>query len=326
MSIDLENPRNNVEATYSASEETSAQNSEMFDYDLRRKVPIKRVDPLQLTDKVFYDETWAIPYSERKCCVCPGNGRLAIPRSAIESFWLATGIWMPLKNRCCVEHLKDGVFTEESVILLRSRAKCGVWLKTSEIQSWIQDLTANTAMRSNYFDVDSPNMAESDYLLLFGITKENFEDLFLSIKDNLRYSIHRSPKNALAICLMKLRLDISQQLIGHMFGIPQRKVSQTISRVAKLLDEKFVPLNYGYTHKSRSELLESHDSEFARRLLNVPAGSVILVLDGTYLYTQKPGDSAMQKNTWSMQKGRNLLKVMIVVTATGYILDAFGKL
>lgn len=325
MSIELEDARKNVEAIYSESENTSCQNSEMINFDLRHKIPKKQVNPLQQTDKVFYDETWSIPYSERKCCVCPGNGRLAIPKSAIESFWLATGIWIPLKNRCCAEHLQDGLFTLESVALLRSRAKCGVWLKSSEIQGWVKDLTANKAMQLNYFDVESPNMAESDYLLMFGITKNHFEDMFLTIKDHLRYSLHRSPRNALAICLMKLRLDISQKLIGHLFGIPQRKVSQTISRVAKLLDEKFVPFNYGYTHKSRDDLLKSHDSEFARRLLNVPPGSIILVLDGTYLYTQKPGDGAMQKNTWSVQKGRNLLKVMIVVTATGYIVDAFGK-
>lgn len=173
--------------------------------------------------------------------------------------------------------------------------------------------------------MDSQSLTDVDYQIMFGIKKAAFEELFVSIHEQLRPSLHRSPKNALAIFLAKLRLGISQKLLGFLFGVPQRQVSKIIDRVALLLESQFVPLHLGFTHKDRTALLAENDSEFARRVHEVPPGSLLLVLDGTYLYTEKSAHHRLQKATYSNQKGRNLVKVMVVVTSTGYIVDVVGK-
>lgn len=327
MEINVEYPIENVEAAYSASERSSFFNSER----MLSPNSFKNNNRHSGTGKAFYDQVWGIPSTEKNCCVCKGSNtpahsekrRCRIPRAALEHFWVINNIWLPANNRCCPHHIIEGRFTEEAVKTLRGHSKKGAWLSKLEIQEWLSHYQMKA--HENRVDVDSSNMQDEDYELLFGVNKTNFDDLFASIKENLRWTIHRSPRNALAIFLIKLRLDLSQRMIGYLFGLPQPKVSTTIKRVAKLLDENFVPLNLGYKHLSRDEFLKSQDSEFARRLLRVPPGSIILVLDGTYIYTQKSVDHYVQKKTFSMQKGRNLLKVMMVVTATGYIVDVFGK-
>lgn len=85
-----------------------------------------------------------------------------------------------------------------------------------------------------------------------------------------------------------------------------------------------MPVNLGFLHKNREELIRLHGSEFAQKLFDAPPGSLILILDGTYLFTEKSSSHWTQKMTFSGQKGRNLLKVMMIVTPTGYIVDAAG--
>jgi hypothetical protein len=52
--------------------------------------------------------------------------------------------------------------------------------------------------------------------------------------------------------------------------------------------------------------------------------SVFLVMDGTYVYIDKPQDFTLQQLTYSGQKKRNLLKPFMIVLPDGYILDASG--
>ena len=50
----------------------------------------------------------------------------------------------------------------------------------------------------------------------------------------------------------------------------------------------------------------------------------ILILDGTYIYCQKSANNVLQWRTYSMHKGRPLLKPLLVVTTTGYIVSCLG--
>ena len=53
-------------------------------------------------------------------------------------------------------------------------------------------------------------------------------------------------------------------------------------------------------------------------------GVCILIADGTYIYIEKRSNYSLQKHSYSVHKGRNLLKKIITVSSTGYILDVFG--
>ncbi len=67
-----------------------------------------------------------------------------------------------------------------------------------------------------------------------------------------------------------------------------------------------------------------------KSLFETDDDTLFVTFDGTYLYTDKPGDFDDQKHTWSEQKKRNLVKPMMVVLESGYVIDApgpfFGKI
>jgi len=50
----------------------------------------------------------------------------------------------------------------------------------------------------------------------------------------------------------------------------------------------------------------------------------ILVADGTYMYIEKSSTILSKGVFFSMHKGRPLVKPMMIVSTTGYILDVFG--
>jgi len=47
-------------------------------------------------------------------------------------------------------------------------------------------------------------------------------------------------------------------------------------------------------------------------------------LDGTYVYIEKSSNYAFQRRTYSLHKGRPLVKPMMMVSTTKYILEVFG--
>ena len=59
-------------------------------------------------------------------------------------------------------------------------------------------------------------------------------------------------------------------------------------------------------------------------LLSDQPDRAILILDGTYIYCQKNANNVLQRRTYSMHKGRPLLKLVLVVTTTGYIVSCLG--
>ena len=44
----------------------------------------------------------------------------------------------------------------------------------------------------------------------------------------------------------------------------------------------------------------------------------------TYIYFQKSANNLLQRRTYSMQKGRPLIKPMLITTTTGYIVSCMG--
>jgi len=107
--------------------------------------------------------------------------------------------------------------------------------------------------------------------------------------------------------LVLLRQNLPQNLIGFMFNTNQQVVSEAVDTVSKLLEELFVPLYLGYTHISRNDAIRLHSRQFFHDLFQNPGENLLgLVLDGTYLYIQKPEDFELQRKTYSAHKYANL--------------------
>lgn len=74
---------------------------------------------------------------------------------------------------------------------------------------------------------------------------------------------------------------------------------------------------------SREQFIQNHTRIFAQKLLETE-NELILIVDGTYIYIEKSSDYSFQRQTYSMHKNRPLVKPMVIVTSTGYIVDVFG--
>ena len=64
-----------------------------------------------------------------------------------------------------------------------------------------------------------------------------------------------------------------------------------------------------------------HTTELARVLsADSQTDVAIAVPDGTYIYIEKSGDYAFQGRSYSVHKGRPVVKTMMLVVTDGYIL------
>ena len=66
--------------------------------------------------------------------------------------------------------------------------------------------------------------------------------------------------------------------------------------------------------------------DFANRLYNPNPNNPVLIayIDGTYVYMHKSNNFRALKQSYSIHKGRHLIKPALVVAPDGYILDIHG--
>ena len=124
--------------------------------------------------------------------------------------------------------------------------------------------------------------------------------------------------------LVKLRLGLSNQVLATLFSVPDnRTVSRFLESARKALMAHFVPKHLGFEHISRQDVIANHTRPLAKRLFTNPDDdTAILILDGTYIYVQKSANNIVQRRTYSMHKGRPLIKPMMIVASDGYIISA----
>jgi hypothetical protein len=269
----------------------------------------------------------SVPRSESRCVVCKSrDGRSRIPTSALIDLWVKTKIFVPSNNRTCAAHLESGKFLAEAIGLIVATKKYAE-VTGLQVSDWMTNLADQLGKRHRPVDFNSSaGLTDEDFRLLTGIGRESFGELVDVLKGSkMRESSNRSICNALGMFLVMLRLNLSQRVIAFMFGVnSQSSVSEAIDTVSEVLLQKFVPLHLGYQHLTREELLHRHMRSSFTTILERDPDDLILILDGTYLYVEKPLDQDLQRRSYSSYKHRNLFKPMMVVTPSGYVLEAEG--
>jgi len=100
-------------------------------------------------------------------------------------------------------------------------------------------------------------------------------------------SVYRSTRNALAMFLMKLRLNVSQRVIAFLFDCKhQSTVSEAFKTVLDTLCGSFTDSHVGYRHQSREQFMANHMKMFFTKVLGLNEQQMVLLLDGTYLYSE----------------------------------------
>jgi hypothetical protein len=111
-----------------------------------------------------------------------------------------------------------------------------------------------------------------------------------------------------------------------MFGVKDRiSVIHFITEGRDALIKDFVPKYLVPTHKTKENLVENYSSKLAYELLSNKPGELLVIFDGTYIYCQKSSNYGFQKKTYNPHKFRNLVKPMIMVTTSGYIIEVWGE-
>ena len=269
----------------------------------------------------------SLPKSHSRCSICPAKNKKlrTIPADARTQILIDNNIIVPVGARCCPSHIHDGKLRYSITItdeMLR-RAKPSQ-LSASTINNIIQSLRAVCNARRGVVDFDG-EMSDADCYNLTGIFNHQLDDL-VSQCSSLRDSNVRSCREAVGIYLTKMRTGLSNTLLATLFHLKsKRSVSRIIHQVRAALMKDFVPNNVGFSHISRDDVTGKHTTTFARELLaDGNKDIVILIMDGTYIYIQKSGKYTFQRISFSMHKGRPLVKPMVITASDGYIMAVLG--
>jgi hypothetical protein len=205
-----------------------------------------------------------------------------------DLIFIKSNIFIPPGSRCCDEHTFKGRLRPGAFDQVRPYKITNTSFSSTDVIIWF-DLFRNHYNSFRYFDFDLPfTMSEVDCYNLTGISKLNFEHLIQLLGDsNINYSSNRSLRNAVGLFLTKLRLGVSNKVLTTIFQFSNSKaVSRTLTAVRQAMLLNFVPHYLGFDHVSRQDVINKHSSPLAQRLLSEKPDTVVLVIDGTYLYVQ----------------------------------------
>lgn len=128
-------------------------------------------------------------------------------------------------------------------------------------------------------------------------------------------------RDALYIYLMKLRTSHTLEQISPHFNLTVATIGGWIKKLRNILHATFVPL-YLY-NRDRQEILQN-TTPLSRKLYKIGDESAVITFDATYVFTIKSSNYGFQKQSYSVQFGRNLVKFMTCVTTNGLIVAAYG--
>lgn len=172
---------------------------------------------------------------------------------------------------------------------------------------------------------ETPDYFSSDMKILTGLTCKQFQQLFESVP--LLTAKYRNnttnARKALYMYLMRMRTGQTLQQMSTKFKVSHNTIINRLKTVRSVLLEEFVPFNLK-SEWSRDELI-ANTTHLSRALYsNGNPNSVALIFDGTYIYVEKSGNQKFQKQTYSDQKKRNFIKIMMCVTTNGKIIFTSG--
>ena len=130
---------------------------------------------------------------------------------------------------------------------------------------------------------------------------------------------------AVALLLVKLRTGMSNKLLSTLFNIEKSSVRRAVATARKSLSLNFTPKYVGFGHITRDGIINNHTRPLAQELFgDMVHSKAILVIDGTYIYIQKSHNFKFQRRSYSLHKSQPLVKPMMIVSTTGYIISVFG--
>lgn len=269
--------------------------------------------------------------SGTRCCICSDpHGRYRLGNKTRTAIWMKLGVYIKNENRVCNNHKSVhgdcGLTPDALEILKHKEVNRETSFKIPALLEFISSITKHgreSMSRAGILSFDDKKLTDFELNVLLSLTYEQFNYLFTICEPHLKLR-KLSNRDALAALLMKLRLNLTLKTMGVLFGVNKSTISRAILKVRKVLLKEFVPNWLGYNHIGRNQYINEHTTDISKLLTQAGVENAIVVIDGTYLYFQKSRNYKLQRRMYSMHKYRNLLKVMMVVSTTGYILAIEG--
>lgn len=247
-----------------------------------------------------------------------------MPSDSRLSVFVEKNILIAEGNRCCPNHLKDGILTPEALQNLKTTDH--IFLNKHSVLDLLGKMRhlcqTNKSHRLNFDSRD--DLSDEDYISLTGLSKENFRILFETVHDLIKNTPSRSSKTTLAIFLCKLNSGLSNRFLATLFNLTKSSLRRAVKTARRALMENFVPYHLGFQHVTREELIQDHTRPLAASLFGTSGKEAILVLDGTYIYIEKSSNFHFQRRSYNVHKGRPLLKPMVIVSTSGYFVSVLG--
>ncbi|XP_053610024.1 uncharacterized protein LOC128674998 [Plodia interpunctella] len=232
-------------------------------------------------------------------------------------------IYISFGNRACSEHLMSTIWNN----LEENSRSTKETFNSRQMSAMLKLLQKKDTQYLNFERLESLD----DYVLHFyaGYTKDNFLNI-LEQTPSITQTF-KKPKTALATVLCKLHTGDSNERLSSIFRMTSQQFGTIMKKVRHCLCSEFVPKNLGFDHIYGPNRASSYRNELLERILRISnvlfsnsRNPVITICDGTYFYIQKSSNYAFQRESYSIHKYRNLLKVFLIVSPDGYIIETFG--
>jgi len=233
--------------------------------------------------------------TEQHACIICGSNNMEVLRSPPEGFvgscYRREGIYVPLGSVMCQKHIADNYIREEDENVLSTKPCLrNAQITDADVLKLLEELASTKLFGISILDfgVDTNVPAEA-YEKLIGITRGQFLEMHAFIIPRMRSTRRRSTYNALAIFLMKLRLNLSHRLLAVFFGnrLTKQRISDVIYTVREVLLDTFCKKYIGFDCMTREKYIAEHHTFLSEKLKNCcrATGTPYLLLMGhTYTY------------------------------------------
>ena len=210
---------------------------------------------------------YRLPKSNNRCTVCEEYfANSEYPSLQIESYikirvLLEHSIFVMIPARCCTKHISNGYFTAAALQIIQNQEKtCEANseelidifnVMKSELLPKVSKIEENHDVPSLDFE-GTTRLTSDNYCVLTGLNRKDIDNLCSCILlASLRNTQNRTTRVAIACLLLKLRLDVSHQVLAVLFSFPDKvTVSRVIHSARKALIAHFVPRFLGFQHIS----------------------------------------------------------------------------
>lgn len=262
-----------------------------------------------------------VSISKRLCFICGSQSKqdiVDVPLDARIQVFSSRRLFIPKRNRCCLNHLIKKRFYNDEVSKMTVSSKESS-IEVSKVKLFLDKLSEKSDM-TLHDKIGDCAISDERLLALTGYSWENV----LKIKNMLntmRESSNRNLEQALIIFLIKLKSGNSNNLIAAILNITEKIVEYSIKSILGCFQKHILPSNFGVHVRSR-EFYEQEQSK-ATKLFDFHR-TLFIICDGTYLRHEKSANNFYQRKSYSGQKKTPLCKPFTMCTTNGYIVDLAG--